>query len=110
MTTLTNEQKDTLVTKILDVLAHQSTITAQGRDYNGELDWALTRLLNIIEEQLERQRMEIRGELAEKKRQYDEICVESKKRGHTYSATVYGTGSDTVQQMLNLPSLNPKNE
>lgn len=45
----TMEERGELVLKILDILAFQAGITAQGWNYTGEKDWALNKILNLID-------------------------------------------------------------
>ena len=48
----TMESNEILTAKIIDILAYQAHITSQGRDYRGEKDWALNRILKIINNEI----------------------------------------------------------
>lgn len=42
-------QKEELIAKIIDILSYQQVITNQGTNYTGEKDWALNKILELIE-------------------------------------------------------------
>jgi len=46
---MNNELKELYTGKIVNILAQQASITAQGRDYKGELDWALNKILALLQ-------------------------------------------------------------
>jgi hypothetical protein len=43
------QQKAKYTPQIVDILAYQAVITAQGSAYTGEKDWALNKILALIE-------------------------------------------------------------
>lgn len=42
--------------KIINILAYQAVITAQGENYTGEKDWALNKLTKLIGQELQKAR------------------------------------------------------
>ena len=55
MKTTTNWKKDgyadILIAKIVDILSYQCSITSQGLNYEGEKDWALNKIKDLIKEE-----------------------------------------------------------
>ena len=47
-----NENKQELIPKIINILSYQKSITDQGVNYTGEKDWALNKILELIENQI----------------------------------------------------------
>lgn len=45
--------------KIVNILAYQAVITAQGESYTGEKDWALNKLIELFHQQLQKAREEV---------------------------------------------------
>lgn len=44
--------------KIVNILAYQAVITAQGENYTGEKDWALNKLRDLFKEELQKARQD----------------------------------------------------
>lgn len=68
---LTEQRKEELVPKIINILAYQQSITNQGINYSGEKDWALNKILALFETELAQALTnkveEIRGEIENNK-------------------------------------------
>jgi hypothetical protein len=69
--------------KIVHILAYQATITAQGENYTGEKDWALNKILKLMEDYARQQVQEA----VEAKREYwikvfDSAPVREKEHPH----------------------------
>tara|TARA_R110000868_G_C10925066_1_gene765953 strand:+ start:296 stop:532 length:237 start_codon:yes stop_codon:yes gene_type:complete len=45
---------DELVTKILKILSWQAVITSKGASYDGEKDWALNQILDLLSQALQK--------------------------------------------------------
>ena len=70
------EDRDKLVSDILSILTFQAGITAQGWNYTGEKDWALNKILKLVDEAYKQGQADAYGESAsvarDTKKQYKE--------------------------------------
>lgn len=94
------EREDKLTCQIIDILKYQQVITNQGIFYMGEKDWALNKIKNLIQSEVNIALANRNKELANAMKDYDVTCP--KAYGFEGKDTYPDCGKCIVCELLSL--------